>query len=106
MVPIAPYGWLYTEMLREQVCSRLFRSLKHLHAFSVDLTDEERAFGIDGHKMGQKERLWIAPTGSDFAVGQIEMENLVDVTLAGEHLVADDEQAERIAEAGPFREVF
>ena len=44
--------------------------------------------------------------GGDFAVVQIEVENLVNVAFAGEEFVADDEEAEGIAESFPGGEVL
>src|SRR5207244_1315339 len=80
--------------------------LKHLHPLPVHLADKQRPFRIHRHEVRQEQRLWIAPTRDNAAVGQVEVKNLVDVAFAGQQLVADDEQAERIAEAAPVGQML
>src|SRR3954462_8364534 len=56
--------------------------------------------------MRQQKLLRIAPTGDDFSITQVEMEDLVDIAFADEQFLADNQEPERIAKAGPIRDML
>ena len=55
-------------------------------------------------RWGSFKRVGISPLLDHFAVTQREMADRVGIAIAHQQLIADDERAERISEACPFRD--
>src|SRR5687767_12378470 len=75
--------------------------LELLYTLAVHLGDVKRALSVLRHQVRQLENFTIAPLFRDRAVFKRKVNDTVGVAIGNQQLLADYDQAERVAEAGP-----